>query len=80
MSKDLKTFFQKLSDSISAAEATANQEELERLDGVIGTALAAGEINLPEAGELTVDIELAQKALQRDDYLDEGYAAIAQGL
>jgi hypothetical protein len=39
--------------------------------------LALGHINLPEAGELTVDLEMALSELSRDDNdLDEVYAAV----
>lgn len=76
-----RTVYQELSNSIASAIDTGNREELDVLDGRIATALANGDINLPEAGELTVDYELGLSALNRgDDYLDEGYAAIAQGL
>ena len=76
-----RTVFQTLSNEIQAAIDTGNREELDVLDGKIGVALADGEINLPEAGELTADYELGLSALNRgDDYLDEVFAAIAQGL
>lgn len=76
-----RTHFQELSALITAAIDTGNREALDVLDGEVGAALAMGSINLPEAGELTADIELGIDALNRgDDYLDEGFAAIAQGL
>lgn len=76
-----RTPFQELSNSIQAAIDTGNREALDVLDGEIGVALADGSINLPEAGELTADYELGLASLNRgDDYLDEGFAAIAQGL
>lgn len=72
-----RTPFAQLSNEISAAIDTGNREELDRLDGEVGNALAEGVINLPEAGELTADIELGLSALSRsDDSLDEVYAAI----
>jgi hypothetical protein len=76
-----RTPFQELSNEIQAAIDTGNREALDVLDGQVGAALADGVINLPQAGELTADIELGLSALNRgDDYLDEGFAAIAQGL
>lgn len=76
-----RTIFAALSNAISIAIDTGNREALDVLDGEVGTALSDGGINLPEAGELTADIELGLASLNRgDDYLDEGFAAIAQGL
>lgn len=75
-----RTPFQQLSNDIAAAIDTGNREELDQLDYAISTALADGKINLVEAGELTLDIEAGTDGLQRNDYRDEGFAAIAQGL
>lgn len=72
-----RTRYQELSNAIAAAIDTQNREELDVLDGQIATALANGDINLPEAGELTVDYELGLSAITRDDNsLDEVYAAV----
>lgn len=72
-----RTVYQELSNEIQAAIDTGNRDELDVIDGKIATALADGEINLPEAGELTVDCELGLSALGRDDNsLDEVYAAV----
>lgn len=75
-----RTVFQQMSLSIAAAADTGNLEELQVLDRKVSEHLADGYINLPEAGELTLDIETAADSLARNDYLDEGFAAIAQGL
>jgi hypothetical protein len=61
-----RTRFQELSNDIQAAIDTGNRDELDVLDGKIGGALADGNINLPEAGELTADIELGLDSLGRD--------------
>lgn len=75
-----RTVFQQMSFSIAAAADTGNLEELLNLDRKVSEHLADGYINLPQAGELTLDIETAADSLARNDYLDEGFAAIAQGL
>lgn len=72
-----RTIFAALSNAISIAIDTGNREALDVLDGEVGTALSDGGINLPEAGELTADIELGLASLGRDDNsLDEVYAAV----
>lgn len=75
-----RTVFQQLSIDVAAAADTGNLEALLVLDRTVADKLASGDINLPQAGELTLDIETASDSLARNDYLDEGYAAIAQGL
>lgn len=75
-----RTMFQQMSAEVAAAADTGNLAELLELDRKVSEHLADGYINLPQAGELTLDIETATDALSRNDYLDEGYAAIAQGL
>ena len=72
--------FKQLSNAVTAAADTGNVAELHQLDALVATSLGRGDINLPEAGELTADIETALDSLGRNDYLDEGFAAIAQGL
>lgn len=76
----MRKVFEQLSDAVSTAEDTGNTEVLHQLDKLVADSLARGDINLPEAGELTADIEIALDRLGRNDYLDEGFAAIAQGL
>lgn len=77
----MNQLFRELSNAIQVAMDTQNREALDRVDGAVGEALANGDINLPEAGELTADIEIGIAQLnQGDDYLDEVFAAIAQGL
>lgn len=75
-----RTPFQVLSNLISIAADTGDRDTLDACDAQIATCLAEGKINLPEAGELTHDCEVALDSLGRNDYLDEGFAAIAQGL
>jgi dihydroneopterin aldolase len=72
-----RTHYQEMSNHIQAALDTQNRAELDVLDKRIADALALGHINLPEAGELTVDLEMALSELSRDDNdLDEVYAAV----
>ena len=75
-----RTPYQELSNLISIASDTGDRATLDACDSAIATCLAEGKINLPEAGELTADCEQALDALGCNDYLDEGFAAIAQGL
>lgn len=72
--------FRNISNRITAAEDTGNVGELYALEDVVRTAMMTGAINVTEAASLQADITVATDALQRNDYLDEGYAAIAQGL
>lgn len=76
----MKKVFKQLSNAITAAEDTSNTGELYQLEDLVANALARGDINILEAAELQADITVATDALQRNDYRDEGYAAIAQGL
>lgn len=60
-----RTRFNQLSNDIQAAGETGNLDDLNQLDAHIADALATGDINLPEAGELTVDLEIAIAAVER---------------
>lgn len=72
--------FRKISNDITAAEDTGNTGELYALEDVVQANLMAGQLSITEAAELQADITIATDALQRNDYRDEGFAAIAQGL
>lgn len=72
--------FAQISNAITAAEDTGNVQELYQLEDVVATAMMTGRINVVEAAQLQADITIATDALQRNDYLDEGYSAIEQGL
>jgi hypothetical protein len=58
-----RTPYQILSNTISTASDTGDLETLQTCDYLISTCLADGRINLPEAGELTLDCDLAISAL-----------------
>jgi hypothetical protein len=64
----LRSRFKQLSNDIQAAQDTGNLADLEQLDCHIADALASGDINLPEAGELTADCEIAISAVERGNY------------
>jgi hypothetical protein len=58
-----RTPFQTLSNTISIASDTGDLETLQWCDKLIAECLADGRINLPQAGELTLDCETAIAAL-----------------
>lgn len=58
-----RTPFQILSNTISIASDTGDLETLQAADKAIAECLADGRINLPQAGELTLDCETAMEAL-----------------
>lgn len=66
-----RTKFQQLSNAVQIAEDTGNREALDELDRDVATALADGDINLAQAGELTLDIEIITDRMQRDGLTDE---------
>lgn len=80
MSKVTSRRFKDLSNAIQIAAATGNLDVLLELENAVADALSSSEINLTEAAELQADITIESDAIKRGDYLDEGYAAIAQGL
>lgn len=71
----MKKVFKQLSNAITAAEDTSNIGELYQLEDLVANALARGNINIIEAAELQADITVATDALQRGDYLADGFAA-----
>lgn len=59
----LRTPFQTLSNIISIASDTGDLEALQAADKTIAEWLADGRINLPQAGELTLDCDNALSEL-----------------
>lgn len=72
--------YKQLSNAIQVAAATGNVEALYAIEQDIETALIDGDISVIDRAALGGELEAETDALQRNDYLDEGYAAIRQGL
>jgi len=72
--------YKKLSNAIQIAAATGNVEALHAIEDTIESALLDGDISVLDRAALGGELEAETDALQRNDYLDEGFAAIAQGL
>lgn len=64
--------YQHLSDEISIAADTGNGERLRQLDAEIYDSLQDGSINLPQAGELTLELEMGMDALGIDEASNAG--------
>lgn len=75
-----RSVFQQISNDIQTAADTGNTDHLYSQEYAIMRALEAGDITVPQAAELQQDVIVATDAVQRNDYRDEGFAAIAQGL
>lgn len=58
----MKKVFKQLSNAITAAADTHNTDELLQLEDLVANALARGDINLPEAVDLRMDIMAGQDA------------------
>lgn len=72
--------YKQLSNAIQIAAATGNVEALYAIESDLDDALTDGDISVIDRAALGGELEAETDALQRNDYLDEGYAAIAQGL
>lgn len=72
--------YKQLSNAIQIAAATGNVEALHAIESDLDDALTDGDISVLDRAALGGELEAETDALQRNDYLDEGYAAIRQGL
>lgn len=72
--------FKQLSNAIQIAADTGNTAELYAVQDKIDSALTDGDISILDAAALGGELEAETDAIQRNDYLDEGFAAIRMGL
>lgn len=72
--------YREVSNAISIAADTGNVGQLRDLEDVIHTGMMTGKLSITEAAALQADLTIEIDAVQRGDYLDEGFSAIAQGL